>query len=397
MIRQMFWRSGAVHKGRLAPSALSRKWWGVIGALGAVGATAYLLPSFADGRRASGGRLPEVADIQPARNNADARGGASLDSYSPLPEKWQNLPLLAWQSSTDVAAGSEVQLLTLQAAFERERSSAAAAQLQVAALQERLASLQEKQEEVLVLREQLADIEAHARQTTGPTIAETEQRTLAEHALLKVTALQEELASLSTQVLKAKTTAESEKTRAASALAQLEAVQHQLAVATALQSDRTEADDHLRLEDDRMVARPSPDGLRDARPEEQASRLPLPPVTNTASSTGKGEVPLRGGRPDKSEEATANKSRQALLDVGGRSSSRPINKSVAAPVRTPEPVASRLTRPRHDPRNQSARSVGKPPQRASQQSRLVAQDTRNRRGPGALSLPDDLLPDSRLW
>ncbi|KFG70384.1 hypothetical protein JH26_04975 [Microvirga sp. BSC39] len=305
----------------------------MIGALGAVGATAYLLPSFADGRLASGGHLPEVVDVQPARNNADARAGALLDPYSPLPEKWQNLPLLAMQSSTEVAAGGEVQLLTLQAAFERERGSAVAAQLQVAALQERLASLQEKQEEVLVLREQLADTEAHTRQTTGPTTAETEQKAVAEKAMLKVTALQEELASLSTQVLKAKTTAESEKARAASALAQLEAVQHQLAVVTTLQSDRTEAD----------------------------------------------------------------KPRRSFPGIGIKPLPKPVGKSAAAPVRTPEPDASRLTGPRHEPRNQSAGSVGKPPQRASQQPRLVAQDTRNRRGPGALSLPNDLLPDNRLW
>lgn len=397
MTRQMFWRSGAVHEEGLAPSALGTKWWAVIGALCAVGVTAYLLPSSVHGGRGTGGHLPEVADLQLSPNITNASGGALLETYSPPAEKWQNLPLLALQNSTAAAAGGDIQLLALQAAFERERNSAAAAQLQVAALQERLASLQEKQEEVLVLREQLADTKAHARQTTGPVIAEAEQKKLMEHALLKVAALQEEAASLSAQVLRAKTTAESEKARAASALAELESVQRELAVATALQSDRTAVDPHLRPQDNRIVDQPAPNNPRDTPLAEGASKLPLPPRTNTASSIEQRQAPQRAVRPERSERAVADNPRQTHLNVRLKSLARPLNKSAVAPVRAPEPDASRLTTPRHEPRTQSVRSVEKPPQRASQQPRLLAQDTRSRRDPGALSLPSDLLPDSRFW
>jgi hypothetical protein len=260
-----------------------------------------------------------------------------------------------------------------------------------------LSNLQEKQEEVLVLREQLADTEAHTRQASGSATAETEQKRLAEHALLKVTALQEELASLSTQVLKAKTTAESERARAASALAQLEDVQRQLAVVTAPQSNSAAADSSLRPEENRMADRPALDSPSDAHPAEQASKLPLPTETDTTSSVEQRQTPLRSARPDKSEKATGNKPRQVLLNVEIKPLARPLSKSAAASVRAPEPDTLRLTAPRHEPRNQSARSVGKPQQRASQQRRLLAQDTQSRRDPGALSLPNSLLPDSRLW
>ncbi|MBD2745410.1 hypothetical protein IC232_01770 [Microvirga sp. BT688] len=340
--------------------------------------------------------MPEKADVQPAPNNADASGEALLVPFAPIAERWKSLPLLALQSSAEVATGGEVQLLTLQAAFERERNSAAAAQLQVAALQEQLANLQEKQEEVLVLREQLADTEAHTRQTTGPAIAETEQKKLAEHALLKVTALQEELASLSAQVLKAKTTAESEKARAASALAQMEAAQRQLAVVALLQSERAAADSHVRPEDDRMVDQPPLDELRDAHPAERASKPPLLPGMNTASLIEQEKAPQRSIRSDKSERAIVGKPRPALLNIEIKPPARPLSKSVSASARAPEPDTSRLTR-RQEPRNQSARSIEKSQQRASQQRSLLAQDTKNRRDPGALSLPSDLLPDSRLW
>jgi hypothetical protein len=362
-----------------------------------VGAAAYLLPSFADGRHGRGDQLPEATDIQLAPANVDTSGGALLSPYSLPAEKWQNLPLLALRSSTEAAAGNEVQRLALQAAFERERSSAAAAHLQVIALREQLANMQEKQEEVLILREQLADTRADKEQATGPTIAETEQKKLAEHALLKVTALQQELASLSTQVLKARTTVESEKARAASAFAQLEAVQHQLAIVTALRSDRTEADSHLGPKDDHIVDEPALNSLRHAHSAERASRLPLPPEIGTASSVNSEPTPHRSIRQGKGERVMVSKPRQALLSIGMKPQARPVNSSAAAPSRTPEPGASRLKRSREEPGIQSVQSVGKIPQRASQQPRLLAQDTQSRRDSGPLSLPNKLLPDSRLW
>lgn len=397
MTRQMIRRSGAAHKGGFAPLALSGKWWGTIGALGAVGAVAYLLPSFADGRRETGRHLPDMARVQPAPNNVEGAGRTPLSLYSPPAQKWQNLPLLALQSSNEVAADGEVRLLALQAAFERERNSAAAAQLQVVALQEQLTNLREKQEEVLVLREQLADAEAHAKLTVERSRLEIEQKKLAESARLKVVVLQEELATLSTEVLKARTAAESEKARAVSALEQLDAVQHQLVVATARESDRTELESRLLPENGRIVDEPLLNSPRDAYPVEQASKPPLPHGANTASPNEQGKLSSRTARPDKSEKATADKPRQALLNIGVKPPARPANKTAAAPVRTFEPDVSRLAKPRHEPRNQSVRSAGKPPQGAGRRPRLLAQDTHKLRDSGALSLPSDLLPDSRLW
>ena len=394
MTRQISWRSGAVHEGRLA---LGRKWWGIIGALGAVGATAYLLPSLADGRHIRGGHLPEVTDIRLALNNTDTSSGTPLEPYSPPAEAWQNLPLLASRSSSEIATDGEVRLLALQAAFERERNSAAAAQLQVDALQEQLADLREKEEEALVLREQLADARAHAMQATEPRSAAAEQKKHADSAMLRVAALQEELASLSTEVIKAKTTAEGEAERADSALAQLEAVQHQLAVVTALQSDRTETESHLLPKDDGTADGTLPKSSGDAHPAEQASELPPPPKTYPALSIKPREIPLRNVRSGRRDKAAADKSRQTLSSAGGKPLARPVSKTAAAPVVTPDSDASRLTRPRHGPRSQNVQLVGKPPQRASQQPRVLAQDTRNRRNSGALSLPSDLLPDNRLW
>jgi hypothetical protein len=341
--------------------------------------------------------LPEVTDTRLALNNTDTSSGAPLEAYSPPAETWQILPLLASQSSSEIAADGEVRLLALQAAFERERNSAATAQLQVDALQEQLANLREKQEEALVLREQLADARAHEKQAAESRSAATEQKQRADNALLSVAASQEELANLSTEVIKAKTTAEGEAERAASALAQLKAVQHQLAAVTALQSDRPETESHLLSKGDGIVDGALLKNSKDVHPAEQASELHLPPKSNSALSIKQKHIPLRNVRPGKSDKAIKDKSRQALSSIGGKPLARSVSKTAAAPVGTPDSDAPRLTRPRHEPRNQSVQFVGKPPQRANQQPRVLAQDTRNRRNPGALSLPSDLLPDNRLW
>jgi hypothetical protein len=398
MTRQMFWRSEAVHEKRLAPLALGTKWWGVIGVLGAVGAAAYLLPSFADGRPVRGDQLSKAAGVQLTSANAATSGGNLLDTYSPPAKAWQNLPLLALGSSAEAPASGEVQVLALQEAFERERSSAAAAQLQVAALQEQVASLQEKQEEVLVLREQLADTEAQTRRITGPVIADTDQQKLAEQARLKVLALQEELASLRAQLLKATTAAENEKARAASALAQLEAVQRQLAGITALQDGRMETDRNLQLKDAEVGDRPALDSSRDDHPAGQASKLPLPLEADAVPSVKQQIAPHRSVREGKSERAVADKPRQALLNTGTRPQTKLVNNNAAGPIRKPEADASSsLMKSRDEPGPQSVRSVGRGVQRASQRPRLLVQDTQSRSGSGALSLPNELLPDSSPW
>jgi hypothetical protein len=397
MTRQMFWRSEAVHEGKLAPSALGRKWWSMIGALGAVGLTGYLLLGFADGRH--GGREPslDVADTPLAPNKTDASSHSLLGPSLPLVEKWQNLPLLALQNSPETEADGEVRLLALQAAFERERNSAVAAQLQLATLQDEVAHLRERQEEILILREQLADAEAHKTQAMVSTSEETEHKKRADHALLRVVALQEELTNLGREILRAKTAAEGEKARAAAALMQLEDARYQLAAVTALQSDRAEIESHPRSNATKIVDSASLSSPGDSLPTERASKLPLSPGTNTAASVEQRQIPSRSVRLHKSEKGAATNPRQALLSIESRPPNRPVNKIAPVPVRKPEPDASRLKRPRQVLRNQIVRSVGKPPQGTSPQSRLLAHDIQDLPNPGTLILPGALLPDSALW
>jgi len=368
----------------------------MIGALCAVGLTGYLLLGFADGRH-GGGPSPEVADTSHAPNKTDASSRSLLGPSLPLVEKWQNLPLLALQNSSEIGADGEVRLLALQAALERERNSAAAAQLQLATLQDDMAHLRERQEEVLVLREQLADAEAHKTQAMDSTSEETEQKKRADHALLRVVALQEELTSLGREVLKAKTAAEGEKARAASALMQLEDAQYQLAAVTALQSARLAMESHPRFDATKIVDGASLKSSEDPLPTERASKLPLSPRANTISSVEQSQIPSRNVRLDKSAKGAVTNSRQALVSIESRTPSRTVNKIAPVPVRRPEPDASRLKRPRQALRNQSVRSVGKPPQRAGPQSRLLAHDIQELRNLGTLSLPSALLPDRALW
>lgn len=389
MPQYIFWRPETVHEGRRTSGG---KWRGIIGAVGAVGATAYLVPSLVDGRNLRGGHLLEVADIQHAPNNINTDNLIPQKPHSSPRMAWQSLPLLALQSSSEIAENGVVRLLALQAAFERERNSAAVAQGQVGALQEQLANLWEKQEEVLVLREQLADAESHAKQMTEPRSVEAEQKKRADNAVFRIAALQEELANLGAEVLKAKATAEGETARAASALAQLEAVQHQLAVATALQSSRTETDNHLRPKHEGLGDEPPFSDPGDVHTEERGSTLP--PNANAALQIKQRQASLRKTQPDRSIKAMTDKPRQALLGNGDSMPARPVSKAATAPFRALDPDVRRLTRPRHEPTSQNTRPHGTPAQRASQQSRLLAQE---RRDTGALSLPSDLLPDSRLW
>jgi hypothetical protein len=398
MIRQMFWRSGAVHRGRPAPSALGKTRWSMIGALAVVGFTGYLLLSFADERHARGGPSLEVADTPIAPNKADASNHARLDLSPPLMEKWQNLPLLALRGSPEIAAEGEVRILALQAAFERERNSAAAAQLQVIALQEQVDHLRERQEEVLVLREQLADTEAHSPQVTEPASEEIEQKKRADHALLRVAALQEELASLGKEVLRAKTTAEGEKARADSALMQLDDAQHQLTAVTALQGDRTEIESRPQQANHNQILDSSPlNNSESPLPAERVLKLPVPPKTTTVSPVEQRQIPSRNGRLDKREKGAIANPRQALLSIESGPPSTAVNKTAPVPARRSEPDTSRLKRARQEPKDQSVHSAGKPPQGTGPQSRLLAHDTQKLRTPGTLSLPSALLPDSALW
>ena len=397
MTRQMFWRSEAVHGGKRDPSALGGKWWGMIGVIGAVGVTGYLLLGFADGGHGRGGLSLEAADAPLASSKADAGNHAPLESSLPLMEKWQNLPLLALQNSPEIAADGEVRLLALQAAFERERNSAAAAQLQLATLQDEVAHLRERQEEVSVLREQLADAEAQTKQAADSTSEETEQQKSTDHALLRVAVLQDELASLGREVLRAKTAAEGEKARAASVLIQLEDAQHQLAAVSALQGDRAEMESHPRSDDPQALDGSSLSSPGNPPPAERASKRPLSLRTDTVPSVEQRQIPSRNVRLIKTEKRAVSTPRQALLNIESSPPIRPVNKTAPVPVRRPEPDTSRLKRPRQETKDQSARSGGKPPQGASPQSQLLARDVQEMRNPGALSLPSALLPDSTLW
>jgi hypothetical protein len=339
-----------------------------------------------------------MADTPLAPIEADASSHAPFNPSFPLVEKWQNLPLLALQGSPEIAADDEVRLLALQAAFEREQNSAAAAQLQVVALQEQVAHLRERQEEALVLREQLADAEAQLPQVTDTASDAIEQKKRADDALSRVAALQEELASLGKEVLRARTAAEGEKARADSAVMQLNDAQHQLAALTALQDDRTEIESRPRQSNQTQIPDRSPlNNPENPLPAERAFEFPLSPKANADTPVEKRQIQSRNVRLHQTEKGAVTNPRQPPLSIEPGPRSTVVNKTAPVPVRRPEPDTSGLKRSRQEPKEQSVRSVGKPPQGASPHPRLLAHDIQKMRDPSTLSLPSALLPDSTLW
>ncbi len=451
MVLQRIRQSGSAYRAKPASSIFRGRWWGIVVALVVGGATAYLLPGLADDKRATEGRSPTttLAPSIASRNNTHSPALPTLTG------RWQSVPLLASQNSTDVIADGEVKVLSLQTAFERERDRADAAQREVLDLHEQLASLKETealmvgyrsaaigeqeradsavlreatlQEELANLRASIIDaqkaagsekekaisahkqlevVEGHLTSLKGVEAVMAEYRSAAisekeraDEALLRVSALHEDLANLRTSIVEAQKAAEYERERATYALEELEIVKDQLAMLTALERDRIGTKSQLQPKQDQVVTVPLLEGREKSRPEDlapqQPSRLmpPTPPL-------GKKRKPERDVQPGNGKSVRSATDRQAslpsrvgvLTGLGNDAASTPM----LSRRRQPEPERSRDSKLGQSTRSQGVRPVGKAPMKI-QQPRVLAQDIRDLRSPRVLSLPRALLPDSRLW
>lgn len=242
-------RSGSEHRRRLAPFALGgTRWWSAVGVLTLGVASAYLLPGFTDGGHA--------IDARPIASDDPSNETASPASFLSLVNTWHSLPLLASRDPTSASVDDAVNVLALQAAFERERERANAAELQMAALQEQLVVLREKQEEVTVLREQIADLKAKTPPLTEVRSEAVEEKERADDALLGAA------------LIAAQEAAENERKKASAALEQLKIVQGQLA---ALMQESEKSTGQQQPGRDQVIPAPSPD-----------HRTEQPPVGPTA-------------------------------------------------------------------------------------------------------------------
>lgn len=401
MVGQRTEHSGTAHRAGLASSALgSARWWGVVGVLILGSGTAYLLPSFTDGRHATAGRLPDATDARPIASSGPSQDSVSLASFPSLAGEWQNLPLFASQDSPDVAADGAVKLLSFQVAYKRERERADAAQLQIAALQEQIATLREKREEVIVLREQLAELKANARQMAELRSAAIEVEERADDASLEAAASREELANLRAAIIEAQEAAESEKKKAASALEQLEVVQGQLAELTALEHDRAKTHSQMQPNQNQVAPAPLLENRDELLPGILIFQLSLPPEAYTPPADGQGNDAERNTQWKKGKAAANDRTRQDSLQSRTKALAR-LDEEASTPALShrlrAEPETPRQSKLGKGTRDQSVRTVEKAAPRILQRRRLLAQDGHRLREPGVLSLPSALLPDSRLW
>jgi hypothetical protein len=396
MVRQKIWQSiNTVQRDRHDPSFPGMtRWWALIVVLVAGGAAPYLLPKSADPMRATDDHLPNAADAQPSPDSNHANGLASL-TWDALPAgSWQSLPLLRPENSTEFVSNNEVKALALQVAFERERDRADAAELLVRGLQEQVVSLneehKEKQEEVIVLREELAEAKTGTLQIMGQQQATTREEKRANSAIPRETASYEELNSLRASLSEAQKAADSERRKATAAFEQLGLVQGQLAVLTALERSRNEVKSQLRSREDQIAAAPILESHEEAPPASRTVQLPLPLETKKAQ--------LKGQEIDSKQDSQREKGRvqrEAKAQVQDDS-----NAAIAA-TRSRRihsaPEAPRLTGLKLEARGQSARAVERAYPRVSQGSRMLTRSVDNSRNPAALNLPSALRPDSRLW
>ena len=406
MVWQRIRHSGAVHRERHAPSVSgAAKCWATIGVLIAGGATAYLpfdLPVYT---RVLEGLLPNKAHAQPGPHGDHADGPLSSTWQSSTAGRGLNSPPLKLEDSSDAAVRGEVRTLALQAAVEREKSRAEAAQLRVTDLQEQLTRLTEehgeKQEEIIVLREELAELKANPLHSTEQQRRDIEEKQRANFALSRLGAAYEELNGLKTSVIEAKKVADREREKAAAALEELENVKGQLAVLAALERERKEAEIQLRSGEDQLVAFPLPESQKEVLPANEAPRLFQPPGPDTASSNRQGADPERNSRQEKSQIAIQGKARPVSVrreaKVPGKGDNNPAPSATPNNKSRSETDAARLTGIRPATRGQSLRSVEKISPKASESSHSAVQEVRNSRNPSALNLPSALRPDNRLW
>jgi hypothetical protein len=334
------------------------------------GATAYLLPGFAGDRGAT--------DV-PRRPAIDAQTDGI---YVPSGE-WQNVPHLASGNSPDATPNGDARILSLQAAVERERQRADAAQRELLDLQGQLAGLEEN--EALMAEYRSAAIEEKERTN---------------NALLRTAASHEELASLRAGIIEAKKAAETEKSKAALAHKQLEVVQGQLSALIAAERHRAEKQSQVQPKQDQVAAIPAlqdPAGVLPPTPPQRS----LPLVTNTPPPDRRRQ-PEPDAQPDRSQKATSGKAQDLVRPPRAAAPARSASDAEkTAPVRGREqrsgPEAARVTRLEKDIRGQSAAPVDKASTERGQRSRMFVQDGPDLGSQRGLTLPRALLPDSTLW
>jgi hypothetical protein len=407
MVRQKVWQPSTTVQRDEHDSSFPRitRWWAIIAVLVVGGATPYLLPRFAVPMRATDDYSPNATDAQPVPGSNHANGLASLIGYPPPAGRWQNLLLLRQENFTEAVANDEIKALALQVAFERERDRADAAQLLVVGLQEQLTSLKEehgeKQEEVIVLREELAEAKTNTLQIMGQRQATIKEERRANSAISRETASYEELNSLRASVSEAWKVADSERKKTAAAFEQLGVVQGQLAVLTALEWGKKEVKSQLRLREDQVVAAPLLESREEIPPASRTFQLPQSLEADKAPSNGQKIDSKQAPRREKGEVAAHGTARPVSAQRDAKALIRDDSNAAIAATRSRRiqsaSEAPRLMGLNLEARGQSVRSVERASPRASQRPRVLTQSVDNSRNPAALNLPSALLPDSRLW
>jgi hypothetical protein len=407
MVRQKVWQPSTTVQRDEHDSSFPRItwWWAIIAVLVVGGATPYLLPRFAVPMRATDDHSPNATDAQPVPGSNHADGLASLIGYPPPAGRWQNLLLLRQENFTEAVANDEIKALALQVAFERERDRADAAQLLVVGLQEQLTSLKEergeKQEEVIVLREELAEAKTNTLQIMGQRQATIKEEKRANSAISRETASYEELNSLRASVSEAWKVADSERKKTAAAFEQLGVVQGQLAILTALEWGKKEVKSQLRLREDQVVAAPLLESREEIPPASRTFQLPQSLEADKAPSNGQEMDSKQAPRREKGEVAAHGNARLVSVQRDAKALIRDDSNAPIAATRSRRlqsaSEAPRLMGLSLEARGQSVRSVERASPRASQRPRVLTQSVDNSRNPAALNLPSALRPDSRLW
>jgi hypothetical protein len=335
----------------------------------------YLLPSFAGRMQSIERRLADESASHRTLPAVPVPGSTSLtQTFSPI-GGWESLPLPARESPSALATDDGIKVPSLQSALNQESRRANAAERRVAALQEEIGHLRESRnerlEEAMVLREQLAESETSASyialQLWNAAIEENKQ---ASASLLKMTASHDEVASLRANLSEAQKLAESERSRATFALEQLKVVKGQLAALAASQWGEEDIGSYLRPHEDKGVVSPLPADLEEVLPVSRSS--PPPPPVYTSPSGKRGKDADRGTRQGKGKVMVGPRIQQVLPQTRARALVSRASIAEAAPVRRRglkvQPETARLL------------DLGQVP-----------------RDPVALQLPNALLPDRRLW
>jgi hypothetical protein len=334
----------------------------------------YLLPSFAGRVQSMECRLADESASHGPLPAAPIPDPTSLTQVLSPVGGWESLPLPAQESPSALATDDEVKVPSLQSALNQESERANAAERRVAALQEEVGYLREsrneKLEEVMVLREELAEAGTSALNVTQQRNAAIEENKQASASLLKMAASHEEVASLRANLGETQKLAENERSKATLALEQLKVVKGQLAALTASQRSEADKGSYLRPHEDNGIDPSLPASPKEVLPVSRSSPLPPPVYTSPLGKHGKDAE--RGTHQEKRKGIISQKTRQVFPQTRARTLVSRDSNTEAASVRRRglrvQPETTRLL-----------------------DLRQVSQD------PVALQLPNALLPDRRLW